>query len=96
MTQLECEADHSPTCSAEVENNWSYSFTPLYAFIVHTEAIFSGIMRKKCRRWNHCLFLMTVNPCVSPRHRLKENINMEFKEVGWEGMNWIYLGQDRE
>jgi len=29
-------------------------------------------------------------------HRLKENINMKFKEVGWEGMNWIYLGQDRE
>jgi len=33
---------------------------------------------------------------VRPRHRLKENINMEFKEVGWEGMNWIYLGQDRD
>jgi len=96
VTQLVCQADHSPTCSTEVKNNWSYSFTPPYAFIVRTEAIYSGILRKKCRMWNHCLFLVTFNPCMRPRHRLKDNVNMEFKEIGWEGMNWIDLGQDRE
>jgi hypothetical protein len=29
------------------------------------------------------------------RHRLKENIIMDFHEVGW-GMDWIYLAQNRD
>jgi hypothetical protein len=33
---------------------------------------------------------------MRPRHRLKDNINMEFKEIGWEGMNCIDLVQDGE
>ena len=24
------------------------------------------------------------------------NIKMDLQEVGWEGMEWIYLAQDRE
>jgi hypothetical protein len=28
-----CVADHSPPSSAEVKNEWSYNFTPQYAFI---------------------------------------------------------------
>ena len=76
--------------------SWSVKLTILLHVvqIAHTEAIYSGILRKKCRRWNHCLFLMTFNPCVRPWHRSKENINMKFKEVGWECMNRINLGQD--
>jgi len=27
------EADHSPPCSAEVKNEWSYNSTPQYAFV---------------------------------------------------------------
>ena len=31
-----------------------------------------------------------------PRHRWKDNIKMDFQEVGCEGMDWIDLAQDRD
>jgi hypothetical protein len=29
------------------------------------------------------------------RHRWKDNIEMNLKEIWWEGMDWIHLAQDR-
>jgi hypothetical protein len=29
-----------------------------------------------------------------PRHRWADNIKMDFRELGWGGMNWIVLAQD--
>jgi hypothetical protein len=34
--QLQCKADHLPPSSAKVKNEWSYTFTPLYAFMAHS------------------------------------------------------------
>jgi hypothetical protein len=31
-----------------------------------------------------------------PRHRWEVNIKMDSQEVGWGGMNWIDLAQDRD
>jgi len=31
-----------------------------------------------------------------PRHRWKDNIKLDIKEVGQGGMNWIDLAQDRD
>jgi hypothetical protein len=31
-----------------------------------------------------------------PRHRWENNIKMTLKEMGWEGVNWIDLAQDRD
>jgi hypothetical protein len=31
----------------------------------------------------------------TPRHRKKNNIKMDFQEVGW-GISWIDLDQDRQ
>ena len=31
-----------------------------------------------------------------PRRRLENNIKMEFQEVESEGMDWVYLPQDRD
>jgi hypothetical protein len=31
-----------------------------------------------------------------PRHRWVDNINMDPVDVGWRGVNWIGLAQDRE
>jgi hypothetical protein len=28
--------------------------------------------------------------------RRKSNIRMDFREIGWEGVEWIHLAQDRE
>jgi hypothetical protein len=30
------------------------------------------------------------------RHRWKDGIKMHLKEIGWEGVEWIHLAQDRE
>ena len=26
----------------------------------------------------------------------EDNVKMDLQEVGWEGMEWVYLAQDRE
>jgi hypothetical protein len=31
-----------------------------------------------------------------PRLRWEDNIKMDLQEVGWRGMDWIDLAQDRE
>jgi hypothetical protein len=31
-----------------------------------------------------------------PRRRWVDNIKMDLREVGWDGMDWIDLAQDRD
>jgi hypothetical protein len=31
-----------------------------------------------------------------PRHRWEDNIRVDLKEIGWEGVDWIHLAQDRD
>jgi hypothetical protein len=31
-----------------------------------------------------------------PRRRWVDNIRMDLKEIGWDGMDWIDLAQDRD
>jgi hypothetical protein len=33
-------------------------------------------------------------PLGRPRRRLKDNIKMVLREIGWGGMDWIDLAQD--
>jgi hypothetical protein len=46
--------------------------------------------------------VVTVNepegrrPLGRPRHRWEDNIKMDFQEVGYGGMDWIELAQDRD
>jgi hypothetical protein len=35
-------------------------------------------------------------PLGRPRHRWEDNIKMYLREVGWGGMDWINLAQDRD
>jgi hypothetical protein len=35
-------------------------------------------------------------PLGTPRHRWEDNIKMDFREVGWGGVDWIDLAQDRD
>jgi hypothetical protein len=34
-------------------------------------------------------------PLGRPRRRWEDNIKMDLQEVGWGGMDWIELAQDR-
>jgi len=31
-----------------------------------------------------------------PRHRWEDNIRTGLAEIGWEGMDWIHLAQDKD
>jgi hypothetical protein len=35
-------------------------------------------------------------PLGKPRHRSVDNIKMDLREIGWDGMDWIHLAQDRD
>jgi hypothetical protein len=35
-------------------------------------------------------------PLGRPRHSWVDNVKMDLREIGWGGMNWIDLAQDRE
>jgi hypothetical protein len=35
-------------------------------------------------------------PLERARNRWEDNIRMDITEVGWEGVDWIHLAQDRD
>jgi hypothetical protein len=35
-------------------------------------------------------------PLGSPRRRWEDNIKMDLREIGWGGMDWIDLAQNRD
>jgi hypothetical protein len=37
-----------------------------------------------------------MRPLRRHRRRWEDNIKMDLREVGWKGMNWIDLAQDRD
>jgi hypothetical protein len=35
-------------------------------------------------------------PLKRPWHRWEDGIKMDLREIGWEGVEWIHLAQDRD
>jgi hypothetical protein len=35
-------------------------------------------------------------PLGRPRRRSVDNIKMDLREIGWDGVNWMYMAQDRD
>jgi hypothetical protein len=35
-------------------------------------------------------------PLVRPRRRWVDNIKMDFREREWDGVDWVYMAQDRD
>jgi len=35
-------------------------------------------------------------PLGRPMHKGEDNIRKDLREIGWEGMDWIYLAQHRD
>jgi hypothetical protein len=38
----------------------------------------------------------TPETCPWPRRRWKDNIRMDLREIGWDGIDWIDLAEDRD
>jgi hypothetical protein len=47
------------------------------------------------REWRGVYRPKGKRPLGRPRHRWKDNIKMDLKEIGIDGANWIQLDQDR-
>jgi hypothetical protein len=49
---------------------------------------------------NACRILVGMpegkRPLRRPRRRCVDNIKMDLREIGWDGMDWIDLAQDRD
>jgi hypothetical protein len=35
-------------------------------------------------------------PLGRPRHRCVDSIKMDLREIGWDGVDWIDIAQDRD
>jgi hypothetical protein len=50
-------------------------------------------------KWNAYRILVgkpeVMRPLRRPRSRWVDNIKMDLREIGWDGMDWITLAQDR-
>jgi hypothetical protein len=48
--------------------------------------------------WQHIdgLRYFFRRPLGRPRRRWVDNIKMDLREIGWDGMGWIVLAQDRD
>jgi hypothetical protein len=47
-----------------------------------------------------CIYILVgkpkgKSPRGRPRHRL-ENIRIDLREIGWEGVSWMHLAQNRD
>jgi hypothetical protein len=40
--------------------------------------------------------ILLGKPVGRPRYRWVDNIKMDLREIGWGGMDWIDLAQDRD
>jgi hypothetical protein len=40
--------------------------------------------------------ILVGKPLGRPRRRWEDNIKMHLREIGWSGMDWIDLTQDRD
>jgi hypothetical protein len=43
-----------------------------------------------------CKMCWGKRPLGRPRCRWVDNIKIELREIGWDGMDWIDLAQDRD
>jgi hypothetical protein len=47
-------------------------------------------------RQERCIQGLVGRPLGRPRHRWEDNIKMNLQEVGWGGMDWTDLAEDRD
>jgi hypothetical protein len=51
-------------------------------------------------KWNACRILVGKSvrkiPLGRPRRRWEDDIKMDLREIGWGGMDWIDVIQDRD
>jgi hypothetical protein len=75
-----------------------YSSPSIIRIIKPRRIRWTGHVARICRRRIHILVGKPdgKKPLGRPRRRWVDNIKMDFKSIGWDGMDWIYLAQDKD
>jgi hypothetical protein len=73
--------EHFKTTSTEQASDGKVC-TCIYHYIIHVCTIGGKAEGKR--------------PLGRPRRRWVDNIKMDLREIGWDGMNWNELAQDRD
>jgi hypothetical protein len=56
----------------------------------------AGHVTRMVEKGNACRILVEKPEGKRPRHRLKDNIKMDLGVIGWGGMDWIHLAENRD
>jgi hypothetical protein len=56
----------------------------------------AGHLARMGAKRNACRILVGKRPLGRPRRRSVDNIKIDLRELGWDGMDWIDLAQDRD
>jgi hypothetical protein len=56
----------------------------------------AGHVAQVVEKRNTYRILVGKRPLGSPRRRWVDHIKMSLREIGWDGMDWIDLAQDRD
>jgi hypothetical protein len=71
-----------------------------YSFILSMRMGWTGHVTRKGKKRNAYRVLVGKpdgkRPLGRPRRRWVDNIKMDLRELGWDGMVWIDLAQDRD
>jgi hypothetical protein len=60
----------------------------------------AGHVARMGKKWNACRILVGKSegkrPLARPRRRWLDNIKMDLREIGWDGVQWFVMAQDRD
>jgi hypothetical protein len=62
----------------------------------HCCGIYLEWLRKPTTNLSLVSICVSLSPLGRPRRRWVDNIKMDLREIGWDGMDWIELAQDRD
>jgi hypothetical protein len=77
-----------------------YSSPSIIRMIKSRRMKWAGHVARMGEKRNACMILVGKpegnRPLGRPRRRWVDNIKMNLSEIGWDGMDWIDLAQDRD
>jgi hypothetical protein len=86
---LKCVLCHMPGRQMFWITRISFAMLPLYAPAVSRAYVFFVLFFSQS-------YWFLIRPMGRPRCRWVDNIKMDLREIGWDGVDWIDMAQDRD
>jgi hypothetical protein len=72
-----------------------YSLPSIIRIIRSRRMRWAGHVAQMEEKWSMCRLLVGKIPLGRPRRRWIDNIKLDLLEIGWGGVDWIGLAEDR-